>query len=71
MDFHNHCLLIVTPDELYTYGLLPIGPGSGLEKVRRGSFAGLDVLHPFTDYPIVVTTKKTGDCCLLELRGRI
>ena len=51
------------------FGLVPIGPGSGCTKLQRGSFLGLDVLHPESPYPVIVTARKGYDCYLLELRG--
>ena len=59
----------VTSDGLYSLSLMSFGPSSGCHKVRRGNFVGLDVLFPGEDYPIIVTTRQTTDCWLLELRG--
>ena len=51
------------------YGLQPFGPGSGYELVLPGVFAGLDILCLDTDYPVIITTSKTDQCCFLEMRG--
>ena len=65
------CCIAVTEDGLGCYGLQPFGPGSGYELVLPGTFAGLDILCPDTEYPVLITTTKTDQCCFLEMRGII
>ena len=37
-----------------------------------GTFCGLDILHPYTDFPLVVTTSAAENICtFLELRGNL
>ena len=59
----------VTESGLVYYGLQPIGPGSGYEPIVTGTFAGLAILGPDSEYPAVLTTSKTVHCCFLEMRG--
>ena len=61
----------VTECGISSYGLMGYGPGQGYEKLVEGSFAGIDVLGPGSDFPLIVTTSRTDDCCFLELRGTI
>ena len=59
----------VTESGLGYYGLQPIGPGSGYEPVVTGTFAGLAILGPDSEFPVVLTTSKSDQCCFLEMRG--
>ena len=59
----------VTESGLGYYGLQPIGPGSGYEPVVTGTFAGLAILGPDSEFPVVLTTSKSEQCCFLEMRG--
>ena len=59
----------VTESGLGCYGLQPFGPGSGYEPVVDGSFAGLAILGPESEFPVILTTSKTDQCCFLEMRG--
>ena len=37
--------------------------------LMHGDFFGLDVVGKETDFPIILTTTKTRNCCYLEMRG--
>ena len=63
--------VIVTESGLSSYGLMPFGPGRGYEELVSGSFAGIDVLGPETDFPVILTTSKGPDCSFLEMRGKL
>ena len=38
-----------------------------VQLITTGSFAGLDIVKPASDFPLVVTTCKTTDCLLVKL----
>ena len=59
----------MTEDGIGCYGLCPIGPGSGFEMMVTGTYEGLAILGAETEFPIILTTRKTSDCCFLEMRG--
>ena len=40
-----------------------------VQLITTGSFAGLDIVKPASDFPLVVTTCKTTDCLLIKLIG--
>ena len=40
-----------------------------VQLITTGSFAGLDIVKPASDFPLVVTTCKTTDCLLVKLIG--
>ena len=61
----------VTESGLGYYGLQPFGPGSGFESIVTGTFAGLAILGPDSEFPVVLTTSKTDQCCFLEMRGTL
>ena len=67
-------LLLVTERGLHCldlgdtiWGFNPNNPLATLAV--EGEFAGLDILHPNTDFPIVLTTSKNERCTFLEQRG--
>ena len=48
---------------------MPIGPGSGFNMLVPGEYGGLAILGPDTEFPLILTTRRSEECCFLEMLG--
>ena len=48
---------------------MPIGPGSGFNMLVPGEYGGLAILGPDTEFSLILTTRRSEECCFLEMLG--
>jgi hypothetical protein len=76
ISFHvsNSIIIVVTEDGLFTLDLMLMVLSSQkcagrTRLIVPGTFSGLEVLEPYSEYPMILTTQKNSTCCFLEIRG--